>query len=212
LKSPSWEAPNEFAHPRFASTGRTYVYVLPCRGEDLLKVGFTRDPLQRFRTLHRRFYTFFDLEAALLIETEHLREGRRIERLFIERWPEHQAPAPLVIPHSAAGHTEWFRGIRAPVSDFANILAQRYGHEVHAPLRVWLAARFLERSDVLFDWSLRMLDFIEYQALNLSLEDQTSPYTEALGDALDACRSVRLDVDALVPDSVLSWYKKRSDS
>ena len=70
--------PDEFTYPRFASTGRTYVYVLPCRGEDLLKVGFTRDPLQRFRTLHRRFYAFFDLEAALLMETERLREARLI--------------------------------------------------------------------------------------------------------------------------------------
>ena len=202
---------DEFIHPRFASTGRTYVYVLPCQGEDLLKVGFTRDPLQRFCTLHRRFYTFFDLEAALLIETEHLREARRIERLFIERWPEHQAPAPLVIPHSAAGHTEWFRGIRAPVSDFAHTLAQRYGHEMHAPLRAWLSARFLERSDALFDWSLRMLDFIEYQALNVSLEERTGAYAQALGDALDACRSVGLDLDALFPGSVLRWDEKRRD-
>ena len=30
--------------PRFASRGRAYVYVLPCRDEDLLKVGFSRDP------------------------------------------------------------------------------------------------------------------------------------------------------------------------
>lgn len=96
-----------------------------------------------------------------------MREARRIERLFIERWPEHQAPAPLVIPHSAVGHAEWFRGIRAPVSDLANTLAKRYGHEVHTPLSIWLSVSFLERSDVLFDWSLRMLDFIEYQALNV---------------------------------------------
>nr|WP_172624066.1 GIY-YIG nuclease family protein [Rhodanobacter glycinis] len=201
-----------FIHPRFADAGRTYVYVLPCHGEDLLKVGFTRDPMQRFRTLHRRFYAFFDLEAALLIETEHLREARRLERLFIERWPEHQAPAPLAIPHSAAGHTEWFRGIRAAVSGFANTLAQRYGYEMHAPLRAWLSARFRERSDVLFDWALRMLDFIEYQTLNVSPEDRTGVYAQALGDALDACRSVGLDVDTLVPDSVLRWYEKRSDS
>jgi hypothetical protein len=212
LKQPPIEAPDEFTHPRFASTGRTYVYVLPCQGEDLLKVGFTRDPLQRFRTLHRRFYAFFDLEAALLIETEHLREARRIERLFIERWPEHQAPAPLVIPQSAAGHTEWFRGIRAPVCDFAHTLAQRYGHEVHAPLRAWLASRFLQRSDVLFDWSQRMLDFIEYQALNVSLEERTDAYALALEDALDACRSVGLDLDALVPGPVLRWDEKCRDS
>jgi hypothetical protein len=47
-------------YPRFASRGKAYVYVLPCRDEDLLKVGFSRDPFTRFSTLHRRFFDFFD--------------------------------------------------------------------------------------------------------------------------------------------------------
>ncbi len=110
---------DEVAYPRFASRGRTFVYVLPCRDEDILKVGFSRDPLQRMRSLHARFFEFFDLDRALLIECEHLRDARRIERLFITTFAEHRAPAPLVVPLAAAGHTEWYRGIHPRVTALA---------------------------------------------------------------------------------------------
>jgi len=185
------------------------VYVLPCRGEDLVKVGFSRDPLQRFHTLHRRFFNFFDLEAGLLIETEHLREARRIERLFIEKWPEHQAPAPLAIAKSAGGHTEWFRGIQGPVNDFAVRLATRYDHKVHAPLRSWIAERLLDRSSVLYDWSMRLLSLIADQAAYSTSETNASPYAIALRDALDACLAVGMDLFSLVPDTVLRWYERQ---
>ena len=49
--------------------GRTFVYVLPSLGEDLTKVGFTQDPVQRFRTFHPRFFALFDLEQGMLVET-----------------------------------------------------------------------------------------------------------------------------------------------
>lgn len=197
------------SYPRLESKGRTYVYVLPCHDEDLLKVGFTRDPLQRFHTLHRRFFSFFDLECGLLIETEHLREARRIERLFIEKWPEHQASAPLVIAKSAGGHTEWFRGIHGLVNDFAVRLATRYGHKVHAPLRGWIAERFMERSGVLYDWSRRLLDFIEVQAIYAPSETGKGIYAVALRDALDACHAVGMDLPSMVPSTVLEWYEKQ---
>jgi len=93
---------DEAPYPRFASRGRTFVYVLPCRNEDILKVGFSRDPLDRMRTLHPRFFEFFDLDRALLIETDYLRDARRIERLFITTFADSQAPAPLVVRRSAA--------------------------------------------------------------------------------------------------------------
>ena len=91
----------EASFPRFASRGRAFVYVLPCREEDILKVGFSRDPLQRLRTLHRRFYDFFDLDRALLVETDHLRDARAIERLLITGLADHRVLAPLVVPRSA---------------------------------------------------------------------------------------------------------------
>ena len=106
-------------YPRFASCGRTFAYVLPCREEDILKVGFSRDPLDRFRPLHRRFFEFFDLDCGLLLHIDHLRDARRIERLFIDTFADCHAPAPLVVPVAAARHTEWLRGVSPQVDALA---------------------------------------------------------------------------------------------
>ena len=48
---------------RPASSGPSFVYVLPCFGEDLAKIGMSRDPLDRFQTLHLRWFEFFDVDG-----------------------------------------------------------------------------------------------------------------------------------------------------
>jgi hypothetical protein len=48
---------------RPAASGPSFVYVLPCLGEDLLKLGMSRDPLDRFQSLHPRWFDFFDLDS-----------------------------------------------------------------------------------------------------------------------------------------------------
>jgi hypothetical protein len=188
--------------------GRTFVYVLPCVGEDLTKVGFTHDPVQRFRSFHPRFFALFDLEAGLLIETPRLAEGRRLERLLIERWPEHRASAPLMVSETAGGHTEWFRGIGDEVGTFACRVAERYGYTVHAPLRSWLRLRFDEHADQLYEWSSRMLEMIEWQTLALPPESRDMRYARALSDTLDACCAVDMNLSSLVPQDVLAWHKQ----
>ncbi|HEX7663459.1 MAG TPA: GIY-YIG nuclease family protein, partial [Polyangiaceae bacterium] len=120
--------------PRFASRGRAFVYVLPCRDEDTLKVGFSRDPLQRLHALHRRFFRFFDLDRALLIETDRVRDARRIERRFITTFADQRAAAPLVVRDAAAGFTEWYRGVHADVDALARTIATDEGFALHAPL------------------------------------------------------------------------------
>lgn len=203
---PAIEQDAFFTSPRQAHRGRTFVYALRCRGEDLLKVGFSRDPMGRFRSLHPEFYTFFDLDESLMIETGHLKEARRIERLFIERWPEHNAPAPLLINPQAGGHTEWFRGVGDSVLPMVGRLAQRYGLVVHSPLREWLRQQWLERVDLLFAWSERMLGIIEWQQQNQPAELREPRYASNLREALDALQSVGLDEQRWVPDAVHRWY------
>jgi hypothetical protein len=193
---------------RAVRSGRTFVYVLPCLGEDLTKVGFTHDPIQRFRSFHPRFFALFDLESGLLVETGHLRDARRLERLMIERWPGCRASAPLLVSDTAGGNTEWFRGIAGEVQAFARRVADRDGYTVHAPLRQWLRARFDERADQLYEWSSRMLEMIEWQALALPLEARDVRYARALGDTLDACRVVDMDLAGLVPPAVLAWHEQ----
>ncbi len=198
---------DEVGYPRFASQGRTFVYVLPCREADILKVGFSRDPLDRLRTLHRRFFEFFDLDRGLLIETDRLRDARRIERLFITTFAEDRAPAPLVIRQSAAGHTEWFRGVSPAVEALARQVCTEQGLPLHAPLRAWLRERLNDSSGLLYDWSARMLDMIEYAHFNSAPDPGWRLGEKALRDALDACAALGLELRALVPAEVFAWYQ-----
>lgn len=194
-------------YPRFASRGRTFVYVLPCRDEDILKVGFSRDPPDRFRTLHRRFFEFFDLDRGLLIQTDHLRDARRIERLFITTFAEHRAPAPLVVREAAAGYTEWFRGVSSPAEALAHEVCADQGFTLHAPLSSWLRERFAERSTLLYGWSARMLEALEYEYFNVPGSARSGHGAKVLRDALDACAALGVEIRTLVPGQVLDWYR-----
>jgi hypothetical protein len=197
---------DEVGYPRFAGRGRTFVYVLPCREADILKVGFSRDPLDRLRTLHRRFFEFFDLDRGLLIETDHLRDARRIERLFITTLAADRAPAPLAVRQSAAGHTEWFRGVSPAVEALARKVCTEQGHPLHAPLSAWLRERLNDSSGLLYDWSARMLEMIEYAHFNAAPDPGWRLGEKALRDALDACVALDLELRALVPAAVFAWY------
>lgn len=205
-----YDATEAWDLPRMAPRGRTFVYVLPCVGEDLAKVGFTHDPVQRFRSFHARFFSLFDLQQGLLVETGLLRDARRLERLLIERWPQHRATPPLLVADAAGGHTEWFRGIGEELGPFVRRVADRYGYTVHAPLSEWLRARFAERADRLYEWSERVLDMIQWQAANLPPEAHDPRYARALVETLDACHAVGLALADLVPSRVLAWYAEGS--
>jgi len=193
--------------PRFASRGRAFVYVLPCRDEDLLKVGFSRDPLQRLQTLHARFFRFFDLDRAFLIATDTVRDARRIERRYITTFAEQRSPAPLVVPDAAAGYTEWYRGVYPESVAIARELGEREGFVVHAPLRAWLREVFEDRAPLLFAWSARMLDAIEYERFNAPPATSPSALERALRDALDCFDELGIAIEPLVPEPVFSWYR-----
>lgn len=198
---------DEAAYPRFANRGRTFVYVLPCRDEDVLKIGFSRDPLARFRTLHRRFFEFFDLQRGLLVHADHLRDARRLERRLLTAFPHERTPAPLVVPVSAAGHTEWFRGVSPQVEALVRQMCVEEGLTLHAPLSDWLRDRLDDGSERAFDWSTRMLEAIEFEHFNLPPEQRGGHAASALRDLLDAYAALGLDVEKLVPVAVFSWYR-----
>ncbi len=90
--------------PRTVARGRAFVYVIPCRDDTLFKIGFSRDPMQRWRTLHRRFFEFFDLDQGILVGVDRVSDARRIERLLLKAFADYQALAPLLVSVSAAGH------------------------------------------------------------------------------------------------------------
>ncbi len=200
----------EEVYPKFTERGRTFVYVLPCRDEDLLKVGFSRDPLGRFRTLHPRFFDFFDLERGLLIEVDHLRDARRIERLFIDTFRADRSPAPLAVRRAAAGHTEWYRGIDVLVTDMARDVCVAEGFVLHSPLRPWLQDRFSGWADRLFQWSSQMLEMVEYDYFNPGAGTTGSGerrHERVLREVLDAYAAFGIDLRAELPDAVSDWYQ-----
>ena len=201
------EDESESPIPRFASRGRAYVYVLPCRDEDLLKVGFSRDPLQRMQTLHRRFFDFFDLDRAFLIATDHVRDARRIERELLTAFAERRSPAPLVVPDAVAGYTEWHRGAYADAVTMAEALVAADGFVLHAPLRAWLRDVFGERGALLFSWSSKMLEAIDYERHNAPPSTRPSVIARALRDALDCFVELGIDIEPLVPPPVFIWYR-----
>lgn len=162
----------------------------------------------RLHALHRRYFHFFDLDRALLVEVDHLRDARRIERLLINRFAEHRAPPPLVVRQAAAGRTEWFSGVAGEADCLIRQLAAaEEGLMLHAPLRAWLHDLFNENADVLYEYSLRLLDAIEYELFNVPVDERRGLASAALHQLLSACEAAGLDLDKFLPLRVLTWYR-----
>jgi len=185
---------------RGPSRGRSYLYVLPCAYEDILKLGFSRDPLERMQSLHPRWFEFFDLDRAFLVEAETVRDARDLELGLAGVVADHNAPAPLVVRREAAGHTEWYRGAYDALATTAQALAAG-GYVMHSPLRPWLRQRLMERSDRLFSWTLAVLSA---DALDGVVVDSAA---RAVADALDAFASMDIDLDPLLAPPVLEWHR-----
>jgi hypothetical protein len=197
----------EAPYPRFATRGRAFVYVVPCRDEDLLKLGFSRDPFTRFSTLHRRFYEFFDLDRGLLVDAERVAAARRIERRLIEAFTDYHATAPLVVPATAGGHTEWYRGAHVGIAAALRRIAQDEALRLHDGLRPWLHEHLMARADLLHDWSLRIVDTLDWARNNAPDDPGTDRLRRALLDTWAMFEAAGIDVHALVPASVAHWYE-----
>lgn len=190
---------------RPASVGRSFVYVFPCDGEDILKLGFSRDPLDRIQTLHQRYFEFFDLDRAILLETDRVREARAIEHALKVELTLHNAPAPLVVRSKAGGHTEWYRGALGRLADAA-IGFEQQGYRVDRDVRAWMRDRLAERSGILYHWSSQVLDAILGEGAALEAPRLCTPLERTLRNALDAYRAFDLPLEEFVPDEVAQWY------
>jgi hypothetical protein len=191
---------------RPAASGASFVYVLPCLGEDLLKLGMSRDPFDRFQSLHRRWFEFFDLEATRLVETDSVREARAIETRLRRALREHSAPAPLLVSATAGGHTEWFRGALELLARETDALGAA-GLCLHAPARPWLRDALAARTSLLFHWSARMLEAIDPDFAPALASRPPTALERSLRDALDAHAAFGIDPEPLVPAKVFRWWR-----
>lgn len=197
-------------YPRSLSKGRAFAYLLPCRHEDIAKIGFSRDPLVRVHTLHRRYFEFFDLDRAVLVETDKVRDARTIERCLIADFSDYQAPAPLVIAESAGGRTEWYRGAFVRIHQSLHALAESDALVLHDPMSGWLRGRIVGVTERMHGWTAGMHQAIEYAQHNLPDDRHAKHLQGVLCDVLDAHVALGIDVEALVPTVVWTWYRDHS--
>jgi hypothetical protein len=190
---------------RASSEGASYLYILPCAGEDLLKLGFSRHPLQRMQALQTRYFEFFDLDNAFLVEAETVRDARDLELSLGRSIAEHGAPVPLVVREEAGGHSEWYRGAHAVLAAEIAALAAR-GYTVHHPLRPWLRRELLRSRDDLFSWASTLLDGLSGDAEWLDRPEMAELRRHAL-DTLDAYAAVDIPVADALPDLLAHWYR-----
>jgi hypothetical protein len=180
-----------------ASRGPGYLYVLPCAYEDLLKLGFSRDPLARMQAIHPRWYEFFDLERALVVQAETVREVQALEARYKQLLAEHNAPAPLLASVVAGGASEWYRGAYAALDVIADELAAS-GFLAYRPLRPWLRERLLAHADRLYSWT-RLLTADD-------LDDPTSAAPRLVRNVLDAYSALGIDLAPWLPSDIYAWY------
>ena len=186
---------------RPAASGASFVYVFPRPGEDLLKLGMSRDPLARIQALHPRWYEFFDLDAGWMLEVDRVREARALELRLSRSLDGHRAPAPLTARPEAGGFTEWFRGA-APLLDAQAAALGDAGLRLHRPLRPWLAHALREQNRLLFHWSETTLQRLLDQA---PASGPPSPLEWTLRTALDAPLAFGIPLEPLVSPRVLAW-------
>jgi hypothetical protein len=182
------------------SRGRCHLYVFPCAYEDLLKLGFSRDPLVRLQQLHPRWFAFFDLDRGFLVETESVPDARKLELRYRRLLEEHNAPQPLTVRDDAGGAREWFRGAQALLEQAATEMRET-GHVVHAPLRPWLREALARRAELLFQWTGA-----------LTVEELESPCVatsaqRTVRDAIDAFDALGVDPAPWLPAAVLHWHR-----
>lgn len=179
-----------------------FLYVLPCAYEDLVKLGISRQPLQRARAYSPRWFEFFDLDHALLLEADDRREVQAWETRLKRELRLSNAPAPLLVSDLAAGHTEWFRGSHADIAAFMRAQAEQ-GFRLHLPARDWLRRALEADSDRLYSWSEASLQSLQ----ELGDSPATQALQHALRDACDAQLAMGLPLADRVPEAVMAWYR-----
>ncbi|MNM29920.1 hypothetical protein D3C81_404690 [compost metagenome] len=187
--------------------GRTFLYAFPRIDEDFTKLGIACDPMVRLQAFSPRYYDFFDLDQGWLVEAESVREARAWETHWKRVLRSHAAPAPLLVPVQAGGHTEWFRGAAAQLQHARADLAAQ-GFRVHAPLSNWVREQLSPWRDQLDGLERSLVS--QLGAVETWPAAWTHPFLSALRDALDACSVLSLSLDDVVSPELRVWLRRNS--
>ena len=178
---------------------------------DVAKIGMSTDPVGRMNRLHRCYFEFFDLDRAVLLEMESVRDARAIEAALKSEFSDATISAPLAVADDAGGKHEWFLGI----SNSATVALQRHaeatGYPLHPSMAAWLRGQWRDSSAVLFDWSSHMLDRAELMHFNANDPDR-NPYAQRLRNVFALCVAINLPLEKLVSGRVWRWHRDSFDS
>lgn len=187
--------------------GPACLYVLPCAYEDFAKLGIARDPLQRMHAFSSRYYEFFDLGRGWLAEADSVREARQWETRLKRALRDHAAPAPLLVPGEAAGHTEWFRGAQPALEQARDDLV-RQGFVVHGSLRDWVMRRLRAHREHLESGERAAV--ARFGPIDAWPAAASDPALSRVRDALDAYGALELELDDAVSPGLLAWLRRNS--
>lgn len=179
-----------------------FVYVFPAKNEEILKLGKSRDPFERLRTFHVRYYDFFDLAQGYLISAIDDRDAFRIERTLGKSLTIHSAASPLEVSRAAGGHTEWYRGAASTLRTFAEEIVRDGGYGEIVTLEEWIEQRLISDASKLYEWGNAMLDGIEA----LANTERSIALERALRNALDAYSHFAINLQPHVTDDVFRWH------
>ena len=191
---------------RMASRGRCFVYLLPCFEMDVAKIGFSTDPVSRMARLHHRYYRYFDLERAILLEVEHVREARVIEAALKLEFAGSAVPAPLAVASTAGGRYEWFAGAADAATGRLIEYSNQLGYPLHLSIAAWLREQWRDSSATLFDWSAQLLERAELVHFNAN-DGVANVYARRLHDVISLCNAIGLSLPDRFPESVLNWNR-----
>lgn len=184
-----------------------FVYVIPARFEDILKIGFSRDPCHRIRCFHPRYFEYFDLDRGFLIAANDEKDARRIERLLALRFAEHRTHAPLVIERAPGGATEWYRGAYALVLQAGTQLVDDGGYSPLICTATRIREALLRECEHLFEHATAMIDALD----GLGEDPHARDIAVAFRNSLDAFLAFDIAVDKYLPEEIAARLAAYAD-
>lgn len=179
-----------------------FVYVVPARYEDILKIGFSREPAHRIRSFHARYFEYFDLDRGFLIAASDEKDARRIERLLALRFADHRTHAPLVIEQGPGGSTEWYRGAYPLVRQAGTQIVADGGYPPLICAAYLIREALLRERQHLFEHATAVLDAVD----GPGEDPQAFDIEAAFRTSLDAFRAFGIDVEEYLPDEIRMRY------
>jgi len=179
-----------------------FVYVIPARFEDILKIGFSRDPFHRIRSFHPRYFEYFDLDRGFLITANDEKDARRIERLMAQRFADHRTHAPLVIERLPGGSTEWYRGAYSLVLQASTQLVADSGYPPLVSIATRVREELLREREYLFEHATAVVDAVD----GLGEDARALDIVAAFRNSLDAFRAFDIAVDEHLPEGTDRYW------